>query len=95
MLNWRIAAEAADGPFAAAGRAVPPKNGPLHIVCDLPKGRLKNVTAILPLAAAADEKIFMNGYQTWTHCPEYGVRGRIRGLRGIPKPLVKRYGLDR
>ena len=95
MLNWRITVETADGPCAAAGWAVPPKSGPLHVVCDLPKGRLKNAAATLPLAAAADEKIFMNGYQTWTHCPEYGVRDKIRGLHGIPGPIIKTYSLDR
>ena len=95
MLDWHVAIETADGPHRTAGRAVPPKSGPLHIVCDLPEGRLKHAAATLPLAAAADEKIFMNGYQTWTHCPEYGVRDKIRGLHGIPRPLVKKYGLDR
>ena len=95
MMNWRITVETGDGPYAAAGRAVPPGNGPLRIVCELPEGRLKHVTATLPLAVAEDEMIFMNGYQTWTHCPEYGVRDKIRGLHGTPRPLVKKYGLDR
>ena len=95
MINWRITVETADGPFAAAGRAAPPENGPLHIVCDLPEGRLKHIAATLPLAAVEDERIFMNGYQTWTHCPEYGVRDRVRGLHGAPKPLIRKYGLDR
>ena len=95
MINWRITVNAAGGPWMAAGQAVPPGNGPLHIVCDLPEGRLKNAVATLPLAAAADETIFMNGYQTWTYCPEYGVRDKIRGLHGIPRPLIKKYGLHR
>lgn len=29
-------------------------------------------------------KMFFNGFQTWTHCPEYQPEDRIRGLHGLP-----------
>ena len=37
----------------------------------------------------------MNGYQTWTYCPEYTVKSRIRGLHGLPKGIVRAWELDR
>lgn len=40
-------------------------------------------------------KIFMNGFQTWTYCPEYTPSDRIRGLHGLPKPVVNAWALDR
>ena len=39
--------------------------------------------------------IFMNGYQTWTYCPEYAPTDRIKGLHGVPKPIVNAFSLDR
>ncbi|MBQ5488263.1 MAG: alpha-galactosidase [Clostridia bacterium] len=44
---------------------------------------------------AADAMIFMNGFQTWTYCPEYTARDRIRGLHGLPKAIVNAWSLDR
>ena len=41
------------------------------------------------------EKMFFNGYQTWTHCPEYSKHDRIRGLHGLPRKLIDKYALDR
>ena len=61
---------------------------PLH-------GTLKSVTAAMPLSIAPEEKIFMNGFQTWTYCPEYTAKDRIPSLRRLPKLGVKHYGLDR
>ena len=26
------------------------------------------------------ERVFLNGYQTWTYCPEYTKQDRIRGM---------------
>ena len=44
---------------------------------------------------AENARIFMNGYQTWTYCPEYGAQDRIRGLRRLPKAAVNMWALDR
>ena len=44
--------------------------GALHLTADLPAGTLKTVRAELPWKMAADERLFMNGYQTWTYSPE-------------------------
>ena len=61
---------------------------PLH-------GVLRAVTARMKLALGADEKIFMNGFQTWSYCPEYTRADRIRSLRRLPRKGVEHYGLDR
>ncbi|MBO5555925.1 MAG: alpha-galactosidase, partial [Oscillospiraceae bacterium] len=50
-------------------------------------------TVRIPLAE--DEKIFMNGFQSWTYCPEYPRIGYTRGIGRLPKPLVNHYGLER
>ena len=39
-------------------------------------------------------KMFFNGFQTWTHCPEYSPSDRIRPLHGLPKPLGRLLAYD-
>ena len=68
--------------------------GEVHVVLPL-HGRIRSVTATLPLQVAEDEKIFLNGFQTWTYCPEYSPTDRIRSLKRLPKLGVDHYGLDR
>ena len=89
MLDWRVTTdrETLTGQTEAADA--------VHIVCALQPGTLQKVTAVMSLPVEEDEKIFMNGYQTWTHCPEYGKHDRIRGLHGVPRFLVNRFGFDR
>lgn len=45
-------------------------------------------------AFASDEKVLLNGYQSWTDTVERPAFGRIRGLLGVPRRLVDRYTLD-
>ena len=56
-------------------------------------GILENAKAVLEVSPA--EKMFFNGYQTWTWCPEYTKNDRIRGLIGTPAFGIRRFGLDR
>ena len=93
MLAWHVTADTVDGPEVQTGQTE--AAGCVHITCTLPEGKLKEVRAVLPVTMEDDEKVFMNGYQTWTHCPEYGKQDRIRGLHGIPKFIVDKFGLDR
>ena len=73
-LHWHAATSAgsADG-TALIGQ------GRVHLAADLPVGTLQNAVATLPWPMADDERLFMNGYQTWTECPELGKRDRQRG----------------
>lgn len=40
-------------------------------------------------------KMFFNGYQSWTFCPEYTPSDRIRGLIGFPKAGLALTAIDR
>ena len=65
------------------------------ISLSLPEGRLESVSGLVELPITGDEKIFMNGYQTWTFCPEYTAEDRILPWKPLPRFLVKKFGLDR
>lgn len=63
--------------------------GALHLTADLPAGTLKAVRAEIPWTMEADERLFMNGYQTWTYSPELDRNGKLRGTDHIPGFLRK------
>jgi alpha-galactosidase len=71
------------------------QKGPLHITADLAGSVIQKVTGHIALPFEDDEKIFMNGYQTWTVCPEYTKEDKIRGVHRIPKNLLKTWSFDR
>lgn len=75
--------------------AVTENGGVLHLSADLPAGTLKTVRAELPWTMEADERLFMNGYQTWTYSPELNRNGKLRGTDHIPGFLLKKYAFDR
>ena len=94
-LKWRIQIAQKDGPTVLMGKTeLPEKTGELHLVPSLPEGTIESVSAVLPLELEKGERVFLNGYQTWTHCPEYGPKDRLRGLNGIPRPSVKSFGME-
>ena len=68
--------------------------GALHVIFPVHNETIEEIRADVKVDVADEEKIFMNGYQTWTTCPEYSRDDRIRGLHGIPRPLVRRYAFD-
>ena len=71
------------------------RGGVCRIAQTLPEGKLRAVKAWLPLAMKDSEKVFMNGYQTWTYCPERGKRDRIKPYAPLPKAVVRHFGIDR
>ena len=71
------------------------RKGTLHIVRHVGDDVIKSVSGELKIETKRNEKIFMNGYQTWTACPEYTRSSLIRGIRGIPQAVVDRFSLDR
>ena len=95
MFKWKITLFDNGSEKTLSGSAEIPKNDSLPIVCDVPNGKLKSVRGAIKLSVNDDEKIFMNGYQTWTNCPEYGKNDRIRGLHGVPKFIVNKFSFDR
>lgn len=79
-----------------SGTAVVTSNmGALRIRAQLPEGTLQDAEAVLPWKMEEDEKLFLNGYQTWTQCPELGKWDRQRGVDQIPPMLRKKYAFDR
>ena len=74
---------------------VHPGCGAVRLSADLPAGTLKTVRAELPWRMAAEERLFMNGYQTWTYSPELDRNGKLRGTDHIPGFLRKKYAFDR
>lgn len=89
-LNWSVELEG-QPPRTGTAQA----SGEVRIRCDMPEGILRTVTARLELPLAPAEKIFLNGYQSWTWCPEVGPKDRQRGVKHIPGPLLKKYAFDR
>ena len=69
--------------------------GTLHIKADLPSCTLGSVRASAKIPVSHNERIFINGYQTWTSCPELGYYDRIRGLNSVPKVLKDKFAFDR
>ena len=70
-------------------------SGIVHISAELPAGKIKSIRAELPWAMKEDERLFMNGYQTWTYSPELEKNGKLRGTDRLPSFLLKRYFFDR
>ncbi len=90
-LDWRIEQE---GQVPLCGSAEPGP-GALIIAPELPAGRLTCVRARMHVTMGPEDRAFFNGYQSWTHCPEYRRGDRIPGIKRLPKPLVKHFGLER
>lgn len=92
MLRWsaQTTGGVRQGSVAMSGR-----DGALHLTADLPAGTLKAVRAELPWKMDAAERLFMNGYQTWTYSPELGRNDKLRGVDHIPGFLLKKYFFDR
>lgn len=75
--------------------AITPRSGAVCLRAELPAGVLQNAVAALPWTMAREEKIFMNGYQTWTACTELGKWDRQHGVERVPKFLLEKYSFDR
>lgn len=69
--------------------------GANHLVLNLPQGKIKSARAELGLSLSQNEKIFMNGYQSWTYCPEYSASDFTRGIGPLPNWIIRHFGVDR
>ena len=94
VFNFQINVAEFDGPSALKGK-FELDVGEKRVVCSLPTGHLQSVTATAPLKIAEGEKIFMNGYQTWTYCPEYTAKDVVRPHAKLPKAAIDKFKLDR
>ena len=69
--------------------------GAHHIAVEIDDEKIRYAGGYLRMQCPKDASIYMNGYQSWTTCPEYDRNDRIRGLAGVPQALISRYGFDR
>ena len=78
---------------AAVCGSVDWEGGRLTIAPALPAGVVEYARATVRVPLGEDEKIFMNGYQTWTYCPEYTRAGYTKDIGPIPEAAIRHYGL--
>ncbi len=55
----------------------------------------EELTVVTDLDIERGQRIFMNGYQSWTDSRELEPHEKMRGLHGIPKMAVDKYSFDR
>ena len=90
---YTVKVKTAEGEKSIVGRR-PPK-GALHIVEDLPSGVILEVKGRMPLDVKDREKIFICGYQTWTYCPEWTKKSRLKPHQPLPKFAIDKFRIDR
>ncbi|MBQ7223211.1 MAG: alpha-galactosidase [Erysipelotrichaceae bacterium] len=56
-------------------------------------GRIDKV--LLTIQMEESDRMFFNGYQTWTWSPEYNRYGGERGINHLPRALIDKFSLDR
>ena len=56
-------------------------------------GRIDKV--LLTIQMEESDRMFFNGYQTWTWSPEYNRYGGERGINHLPRDLIDKFSLDR
>ncbi len=71
------------------------EKGPLHILRKFPEGRLLENRAVVSIRMEADDRVYMNGYQSWTVSEEKGPQDRLFGIHGMPPAITRQYKLDR
>ena len=70
------------------GYRIKMKLNPLHPIF------LDRVLALVSTGLDNQDKILVNGYQSWSETREVGRFDRIKGLRGLLKPLWRHYRMD-
>ncbi len=95
QLNWKIKTDIQELSGKLPFVETPDGSALFLLTQDLKESTLRSVTAELTVDRNADTKIFMNGFQTWTLSPEYGVMGKERNLKGLPRAIIDHYSLDR
>lgn len=94
-VKWQLQGMSGGRKFSRKGEADWDLQSPLHIKEELPEGTIVSLKAETDLPCDSATRIFLNGYQTWTYCPEYTPNSRIRGLHRLPRAIVDRFALNR
>lgn len=56
---------------------------------------LQAVRANFSFQYQENDRIFLNGYQSWTACREHTLIGRLHGIYRLPKAVVDRFSFDK
>ena len=92
ILYWSLSYTRGGKEVTREGRT---KLGSVNHITEEVSGTLRSVKARLKIRVKDEERVFINGFQTWTHSPEYHTYNRIRGLIGTPRAGIRRFQLDR
>lgn len=94
-LSWHVNGRFDSGDRFVQDGCIDDLSGAVHACVHLEGVTLGDVRAEMPLETSETDRIFMNGYQTWTFSPEYTRHSSIRGLHGTPSAAVSHFSLDR
>lgn len=56
---------------------------------------LKEVYITLPFSFNKSQKIYSNGYQSWTDSREFSIDEKIKGISPLATPVIKKYQFDK
>lgn len=75
------------------------ENGRVRLIVTPDESREKNCFDTLAITAKTkitnNDRLFVNGYQSWTDSKEYETYERMTGIDHIPKALVRKYNFDK
>ncbi|MBO6140571.1 MAG: alpha-galactosidase [Ruminococcus sp.] len=75
------------------------ENGRVRLIVTPDKSREKNLFDTLAITAKTkitnNDRLFVNGYQSWTDSKEYETHEKMTGIDHIPKALVRKYNFDK
>ena len=77
-ISWALTYTTESGEMRKEGKEK--LSSSLIIRTNLGEAVIEKVEAIIVLVYGKDARFFLNGYQTWTHSPEYRMDSRERGL---------------
>lgn len=92
LMRWEVRSS---GDRREGSVMVAPDCGPVRVRVEFQAGILEHVEANLSWSVAEGEKIFLNGYQSWTHCPELKPYERLLGAAGVPEFMLNLHAFDR
>lgn len=69
--------------------------GENHVIIDTESDLIVSAEVVLPVEWADTDRVFFNGYQTWTGCPEYKKEEYVKDISRLPDPLIQAFGLHK
>lgn len=58
------------------------------------KFRVLSTKTKIPMSCEKNDRILLNGYQSWTDTRELTLKDRLVGINSIPKKLAQKYGFE-